>query len=201
MAYILGWLFSDGNITPDKRTFRIKLAFKDKEILEKIRSVLMSNCPIKKIRQLVPSKKYISSYALLRINSRKLCDDLISLGCIPNKMHKFRIPRMPRPFLRHFIRGYFDGDGSIMFNYPNTIKICFVGSNESFILSITQVINKELGIPNNFKKVGKNLWTCRYYGNNARTICFWMYKDCGEMFLKRKMLRFKEHLRIRSINS
>ncbi len=196
MAYVLGWLFSDGNVTA-KREFRLKLAVKDKEILEKISSALSSGYPITIMKQLVPSRKYMATYALMRICSSKMCNDLIKLGCVPNKMHKFRMPEMPPRFLRHFIRGYFDGDGSIMFNRPNVIKLSFVGSNEQFMSNLAEVLHKELKIPSNFKKTGKNLWASFYYGDNARRICFWMYEDCGNLFLARKKNRFVGHLRKR----
>lgn len=197
MAYILGWFFSDGNVSSDKRTFRLKISFKDKEILEKMNLFLRSDSPIRIIKQHVPSKKYVSTYALLIIHSRKICHDLINLGCVPNKMHKFNIPEMPQAFLKHFIRGYFDGDGSIMFNYPNTIKICFLGSNALFIKKIAETLYNTLGIPINFKKIKKNLWACYYYDDNARQICFWMYEDCGDLFLSRKRNRFIQHIKKR----
>jgi intein/homing endonuclease len=55
--------------------------------------------------------------------------------------------------LRHFVRGYFDGDGSIGFNKPNTIWIKIVGANKQFIYDLAQIFKDELGIPINHKKV------------------------------------------------
>jgi len=200
MAYVLGWMFSDGNVCSDERTFRIKLAVKDKQILQKIRIALKSKAPIVISSQLLPSKKGYRSYVTLRINSRIMTNDLIKLGCVPNKVNKFTVPAMPLKLQSHFVRGYFDGDGSISFNKPNTIRLRIVGSNRYFVLRLAKIFKNSLRIPTNFKKTkkGKRLWQCDYYGDNARKICRWLYQDCGSYYLKRKWTRYKNHLRKRS---
>lgn len=198
MAYVLGWLFSDGNITSNKSTFRLKLAIKDIKILEKIRRVLKTNSPIKIVSQIVPSKKYTGKYALLRVNNTLMCQDLIKLGCVPYKTHKFNIPPIPKKLLPHFVRGYFDGDGSISFNKPNTIKIRIVSANRKFIRNLALIFKRKLNISLNYKRV-KNIWQCEYYGDNARKICNWMYAGCGGLYLERKRKRFKEHLKKRRV--
>ncbi len=43
-------------------------------------------------------------------------NDLIRLGCIPSKTKTLEFPSVdivPKHLMRHFIRGYFDGDGCI----------------------------------------------------------------------------------------
>lgn len=199
MAYILGWMFSDGNVSEEKGTFRIKLSIKDAEVLENFRAILKTEAPLYSVDQVVPSKKYIAKYKMLRINSRKMCQDLIRLGCVPNKMHKFVLPEMPKPLISHFVRGYFDGDGCISFNYPNTIKVRIVSSNQRFIVWLCNIIEDILNIPTNCKKTStvKNLWQCEYYGDNARKFCDWMYLDSEGLNLKRKKIRFLDHLRKR----
>ncbi|MFH0884874.1 MAG: LAGLIDADG family homing endonuclease [Candidatus Micrarchaeota archaeon] len=193
MAYVLGWLFSDGNVDPKMRTFRLKLAIKDIGILRKIRYALGSNARIGIVNQALPSKKSINQYALLAIHSRNMCMDLLALGCTPKKTNKFIIPGMPSSVARHFIRGYFDGDGSISFNRPNTIRLRIVSSNAGIIYWMADVFRESLNIPRNIKKV-ENIWQCEYYGNNARAICSWMYSDCGELYLERKRKRYILHL-------
>ena len=48
------------------------------------------------------------------ITSAKLCTDLVNLGIGYNKSYSdLHIPEMPENLVRHFIRGYFDGDGCI----------------------------------------------------------------------------------------
>lgn len=193
MAYVLGWLFSDGNVDSKLRTFRIKLAAKDIEVLRKIRRALGSNARISLVSQALPSKLSANRYALLAIHSRNMCKDLLALGCVPKKTNKFIVPSIPSSMARHFIRGYFDGDGSICFNRPNTIRLRIVSSNAGVVYWMANIFLNCLNIRQNIKKV-KRIWQCEYYGNNARAICSLMYSDCGELYLKRKRKRYILHL-------
>lgn len=41
-----------------------------------------------------------------------MCEDLINLGCVPNKSLILKFPTfdiVPEKYMSHFIRGYFDG--------------------------------------------------------------------------------------------
>ena len=42
------------------------------------------------------------------------------------------------------------------------------------------------------------MWICTYYGDEARKICYWMYKDCKDLYLKRKRERFNIHINLRN---
>jgi hypothetical protein len=188
MAYVLGWIFSDGNISGCKNRYgtSIHLNKKDNYILEKISEVMGSNRPV-----LVHSD---SIY--LKIDSKVLHRDLLALGCKPNKSLSLRFPNIKEKFLSHFIRGYFDGDGSIHFNKPNTIKISFVGTKE-FLKELQSRVNSSLNLKINPITKVKSIWRIHYYSNDARTLCRWMYKNSGSLYLKRKMERFKKHMEIR----
>jgi len=183
-SYALGWMFSDGNVAKDRRTFGFHLHKKDIKIL-------------KILKELMNSKHKIFLYgnaAEFRIHSKKMCGDLISLGCMPNKTFKIKFPKkLPKKYLNHFIRGYFDGDGSISFNYPNAIKIKIVGNKqfiEGFRKKVVEMIKTNMP---KMKKMGK-IWQIEFYGDNARKFCSWIYKDCDNLFLERKYKRFENHL-------
>ncbi len=201
MAYVLGWMFSDGNVSPGERAFRIKLSARDSKILRRIREVLKAAHPLKTSLQATPSGKKFAKYAILSVSSRSMCKDLSRLGCVARKASRFSLPEIPRQFLRHFVRGYFDGDGSISMNKPNTVKISFVSCNSLFIRALADIFRAELKIPPNYKRVKTNLWRCGYYGDNARKICKWMYANCGKLFLERKRIRFVRHMQKRSQNA
>jgi len=187
-AYFLGWMYSDGNVSKDYKRFGLHLQTGDIEILRKMKRALKSEHKI---------KTYKNS-ATFYVHDKKMCRSLAKLGCGPRKTLKIRLPKIPKRFLNHFVRGYFDGDGSIMFNYPNTIKIRFVGY-EKFLADLAEKIRKRLRIPTpKITKSNKgNVWSVNYYGDNARKICFWMYSGAGNLVLKRKKKRFEKHMRIR----
>ncbi len=155
--------------------------------MEKIRKAIKSNYSIK-IR---------GNYLSFSVHSKKMCADLIAIGCGPKKAKKIRLPKIPKKYVCHFIRGYFDWDGSIHFNKPNTIKIRIVG-NEKFIKDLRKKIIKILKIiPSKVKMMPSRTWQVEFYENNARTFCKWMYKNCKRFCLDRKYLRFKNHVKKR----
>jgi len=187
MAYILGWFFSDGNVSKEGNQISIHLHIKDHYILEKIRKIMKSERPIDIYAR--------SSY--LRINSKILGKDLIKLGCIPRKSLTLNFPFIQDKFLSHFVRGYFEGDGSIHFNKPNTIKITFIGTKQ-FLEELQERLYKLLGLKKHPIKQDRTFWVFEYYGDNARRLCKWMYKNAKNLYLERKKDRFDRHMRLRN---
>ena len=62
------------------------------------------------------TKKYKDNHKkleLLTICNTKIYDDLIKLGCLQNKTFNCHLPSIDKVFMPDFIRGFFDGDGSI----------------------------------------------------------------------------------------
>jgi len=183
MAYFLGWLYSDGNVSKEFRNFSLHIGLKDSYILEIFKKYLRSNHPI----------KIYKNSATLTIYSRIMCEKLKNLGCTPKKSLHLEFPKVPRDYLRHFIRGFFDGDGSIHFNKPNTIKISFLGT-KPFLKSLQKLLNLELDVESHKLTYFHKIYRCHYYGDDARKICFWMYKNSKDICLKRKKDRFFNHI-------
>ena len=68
------------------------------------------------------------------MRSQKTVNDLKKLGCVEKKSSILTFPtsqQVPNNLIYHFIRGYFDGDGSICITDKN-YHISFVGT-ENFI--------------------------------------------------------------------
>jgi DNA-binding CsgD family transcriptional regulator len=110
-AYILGWFYSDGNVRIDR--IRIGLAEKDSHILEWMKGQMKYDGPLHFVPRVKPHHQDIIE---LCINRKALADDLTKLGCVPAKSKILQFPteeQVPRDLLSHFVRGYFDGDGSI----------------------------------------------------------------------------------------
>jgi len=113
-AYLLGWIASDGHIA--KRGFKIAIKQSDKNILERMKIYLGDNIPVRN------RKTNMGNISSLEANSIKMSKDLCRLLKInPGKKSDIvRLPDLEEKYLWHFIRGYFDGDGTI--NDPN--KTC-----------------------------------------------------------------------------
>ena len=120
--------------------------------------------------------------------SIKMCNDLISHGCVPRKSLKLEFPTtVPKHLLNHFVRGYFDGDGcaTVANKKQKTpqLRISFVGT-KNFLSSLAKILetNNKLH-PTGKKKIARQL---QITGNKkAGQVVRWMYED-AEMYLKRK---------------
>lgn len=191
-AYFLGFIYADGCIY--KNTLKISISSKDIDILEKFKTCINSNHPI---RETFPSTNFGNKTSMisLELTHKKLCDDLKKFGVVPNKTFKIIFPENLDPKLyNHFIRGYIDGDGSFGKYLSNDgykrSSLSIVGT-ESFLLKI-----KEIFIAYNFKvcKNFYNRWpdkktnirSLQVSGNeNMLNLLKWIYKD-STIFLERK---------------
>lgn len=113
-AYWLGFIAADGNIKNDKSTCSIELQQSDKAHLEKFSNCFNNYYKVKELNREFPSVR-ISLY------SRQCCLDLIQYGITPKKSLTLRVKTelIPENLQIHYIRGYFDGDGSIFCSHPN----------------------------------------------------------------------------------
>lgn len=109
-AYLLGLIFSDGSISNN----RINFSSADKELL-----IMFANL----IELEMPIRKYKNSYSLT-ITNAVLSKSLLRLGVLQRKSWKeYGLPPIPQNLMWHFLRGFFDGDGSfyidkrIKYNY------------------------------------------------------------------------------------
>ena len=119
-AYWLGFLYADGCISRFYRNEKLKsmsleltLQSNDIKHLENFRNDLEANIPI---QHKIISNKYEADRIV--INCTYMCQDLINLGCTPTKSLTLEFPNneiVPKHLLKHFIRGYFDGDGGISY--------------------------------------------------------------------------------------
>jgi transposase-like protein len=120
-AYWLGFIYADGYVTnSDRFALEISLKKSDKNHLAKFRSFLMSDAKISDKTIYLRGKEYQASRII--IHSKKIVEDLISKGCVPRKSLILTFPTadiLPHTLVRHFIRGYFDGDGSIQVIYKS----------------------------------------------------------------------------------
>lgn len=154
MAYVLGFWFADGYMRKEK-SYRITISGNDKEILIKIKDVMSSGHPIR----FTDKKKEVCHF--VSFCSKKLFNDLTNLGGFRKKSTTITFPYVPKKLLPDFIRGYFDGDGSVFFvNYIRTkdkrptkeLRSNFTSGSIDFLKSLMFILNKEIGLP--IKQIG-----------------------------------------------
>ena len=118
-AYLLGFYAADGNINEKRKTFRIHLQKQDSELVYLYKDIISPDArtfTVDEHKTTGRNGKEINAHESfgVDITSAKLCTDLVNLGIGYNKSYSdLHIPEMPENLIKHFIRGYFDGDGCI----------------------------------------------------------------------------------------
>lgn len=153
-AYWLGFIYADGYITKRKHgqsVLGIKLGIKDIEHLRQFCSHIGTNKPV----NIYTEKTQYSTveYCAQFIISNKIVADLEKLGVSCKKSLVLKFPEnLEISLVHHFIRGYFDGDGSVFIrNIPKYGKIYhYLG------ISICGTENFLMGIKENLEFVRKS---------------------------------------------
>jgi hypothetical protein len=110
-AYWLGFLFADGYNTDDEIV--IELAKKDITHLVKFKKTIKATQLISTRSKYDKNQLNTKEFASIRISSREMCKILSIHGMIKNKTYTLKYPDINSEYDRHFIRGFFDGDGCI----------------------------------------------------------------------------------------
>ena len=201
-AYWLGFLYADGtnrihkNKKKNKMEYVVKIGLSSVDInhLYKFKKSLQSDSPIKTRKILLDNKNF--ECCDISICNQKICESLNDLGCTPNKSLTLKFPtekQVPKYLLKHFIRGYFDGDGCVHINKLNkSTVINFVGTKD-FLEGIRKVFNEELKIPNLTicQKNGQKAYQLSYSGiEEFEKIFEYLYRN-SNICLDRKLDKFK----------
>ena len=182
-AYILGLLYADGYNDTNRNSVSLGLKETDREILDKITVLIQPTKPLQYINTQNNGFKNSQNQYRLVMESRKISQRLIELGCGKAKTHNLVFPtgtQVPKYLQRHFIRGYFDGDGSVSGDKQK--QLSFVGTID-FLLHLQQILIEELGfsktkLDQRHKEREDEIRSLRYCGiNQCITFRDWLYKD------------------------
>ena len=192
MAYILGILASDGSVS--KRENEIKLSFSsvDRDFLVSLREKIGG----RPIKDYTTQKGFeVSSWSF---TSQHIKEKLSEYNIIPAKTFTFKFPtKLSKKYWKDFIRGYFDGDGSISTagSYSIRFQIC---SATKDVLEKTVDFFEENGVPRtSILEQTKNrkspLYYIQYSSVPTRMIYnILYYENC--LCLSRKKQKFEEIL-------
>jgi len=141
-AYWLGFIAADGNID-SRNMLVVTLATQDVAHLQRLAQSLNSNHPVKIYSYGVKRP----SFARLLISSPQIVAALGHYGITPKKTFTLRFPDLPDELLRHFIRGYFDGDGCFTLGKKSRSNVMFgMTSNESFLKECQKFLMSHCGL-------------------------------------------------------
>jgi len=188
-AYILGLLYADGCNT-GKRVVLGLTGNSEKNLLDKIGKLLYNG------KFPIGYWEKTKSWRLTIVN-KKFAERLVNLGVVPRKSLILKFPStniISELLVKHFIRGYFDGDGSIMLQRENTRHIIsFVGTFD--FLSILKGILFKFNIYGNVYKASspsKKLFDFRIQDRKSVDTFYHLMYDDATIWLSRKKDKFLE---------
>lgn len=198
-AYWLGVLYADGNLSYDRP--EIKFSARDEEWVEAFLKALNStDIPHKETHKI-----HKTSIWKARITDETLYNDLIKFGCVPQKSLILKFPILDEILIPHFIRGYFDGDGTVgVYKYTaksesKTLKSGFCCGSKEFL----QELCKKLPVKTINIRVNKKdnngqgcVYTVSFSVNDSIKLYTCMYKN-ATVFLNRKKEIFDNFIKQR----
>lgn len=196
MAYILGFIFADGCLVEHKNGYHgLDITSKDIEILKLMKKQLKAEHKIGRKER---------GYRI-QIRNKNIYNDLIKLELTPRKSKIIKFPNLPNRYSSHFIRGLFDGDGSVMvwreprWRHTWQIRTSFTSGSQSFLLDLNEHLKAIAGLLR-----GKIASITRGYHLRYLTMseCIalykFMYKDSANLYLKRKKDKFESFLYLKT---
>lgn len=190
-CYWAGFLAADGNVD-NKSRIRLMLKYDDIGHLEKFKEFLQSTHTISS-----NTDKY--NRCSFEFTHKEMCELLeFNFGIVPNKTDKLEFPTyIPTKYLVHYLRGYFDGDGSVCESFSNknsttaSIYATFASGSKNFSVHLFNYLQDKLQLGGHLQEFeGTTKWQLKYNTNDAKTLLEFMYQDCS-VYLDRKFALYQ----------
>lgn len=219
-AYWLGFIYADGNIRIDKSNthlLQIEIEQSDSYILDLLIDSLQYKSKIKNyeretVEYLPKNLNYfkrenrfegynkIYKGCSLQVSNEHLYHSLIRHGVIENKTLQMNLPTtVPKELLNHFIRGYFDGDGSFSNGFIHNgkyeyAKLVFYGQHN--LLEYIKESLKSLNLSDNkiFDKKKEKVSMLSYGSKNDLALLYKYLYENATIYLTRKKEKISSYV-------
>lgn len=196
-AYILGLLYADGHNDVTSGKIILSLQEDDVEVLEFIKDELSSNQPLYYIKPtlIAETGNLRKPQYRLAINNKYISTVLLGYGMISNKSLNLLFPNIDDNLKSHFIRGYFDGDGTICFDKKENPIFGLRGTLE-FIKTVEDILLSSGVIKTPFsiykeKHDKNNVFASKSGCYNCLSIMKYLYNN-SDVYLSRKFDKFNQ---------
>lgn len=192
-AYLLGLFAADGCIHTinNGKLFSIQLQSDDSYMIEYIKDEL------KAPRKIVYDKR--DNSCSISIINNVFVQNLAIQGVLEGKSNRF-FSNIPDEFISHYIRGLFDGDGSITIrkahSYGKAMRCCFVLlAHSKLINQLQDYLERKLGLTHlSLCSDGGDAYSIRYSSHkDFLTVTDFIYENAN-IFLKRKYQKYEQAL-------
>ena len=179
-CYWAGFIAADGNISTGRLTIMLNsidighinkfcdfMKLQNRNIEEVIAGCANTNC------------------SRLRLSSVELANSLfINFNIVSNKSLILLPPKeIPEDLIRHYIRGFFDGDGCISWCKSNNSPEFSITTGSYDILNWIKTNikkNVNVGNPSILKRKNSNCFSLKFGGSQAYKIMDWLYENTNE---------------------
>lgn len=197
-AYWLGFIFADGylNSSPlfekkkDDFTIELSLSLKDLDHLNKFKEFIKYSKEIK-------TDDYRCRFY---VSNKHLWTTLASYGCTPLKSLILSFPNenifKTKDLIRHFIRGYFDGDGWITYTSKDHQNMsCGILGTLGFLTCVKNYVNSDNKLEHNHNNEEESTMKLLLSGSSGLRFLHYLYKD-SNIYLERKYDKYLEFCRL-----
>lgn len=188
-AYFLGWLYSDGGIHYSESAYSYCTKIKLKSLKEE-KNIIDLFANTYNMTTFTDKESYgCRSY------NRQFAKDLINIGVLQAKSKRnkenLKFPNIPKNLIPYFIRGVFEGDGSV-YRIKNSLSITICGVTENFFKELI-LFFKSLQISCGISKNAKGIFNLKI-SNRPSCLNFinYVYKDNLNLILPRKYKKLND---------
>lgn len=191
-AWMLGYLLSDGSII--RPTYRYKgdethlnfiCKYDDRKVLYKLKAILKTKAKVRHY------PNYKSPQSKIEIWDRK---DIIE---IYNDIKTVVPANKIKGYERHFIRGLFDGDGTLSYRQSRkTFRIGYINEHKHIAQWVANFLEKELCLDHKEARFVKqnNVYEILWEGNVAKLIANYLYHgNIDNCCLTRKQKKYQQY--------
>lgn len=207
-AYWLGFIFADGYVSgfniEGKNNYYFEIALKgsDKKHLDKFNKFTkhedINHVKVNKAECF--NTGTVHDRCRWGVCNKHLWRVLNSYGCVPSKSLILRFPSLSIfkdiSLIKHFIRGYWDGDGCLSYSNKEHTRACIsILGTEEFLTEIKNNLplkNNYILYNNSNNKITKGF---QISGKHAFEICYYLYEN-ATIYLDRKYEKYKEYCRL-----
>lgn len=190
-AYWLGYLAADGCVQrSSEKGHRLSLISIDGQIIKSFKDFIGSS------HSICENRTNDKIAYTLSIGSKAICDDLASHGIHPKKTYNLEPTDIDEKLMRHYIRGYIDGDGNISVSNDarfnrKLFTVSFYG-RESIIKWFSDHLKDACGLKSSSWYQQGSITRYTRSQLQAMKICHYIYHDAN-IFLNRKRNKYLQY--------
>ena len=194
MAYVLGYFAADGSMIRNNRGAHfIEFTSIDKSLVLLVRRALSSSHTISV--RLARLSTHKISYRI-QIGSKEMFTDLKNFGFMQNKSNTIRLPKIPQGYFGDFVRGYFDGDGSVFIDdKKKRLLVVFCCGSYGYLENLSESLAKLAQVKKQRVIKGNRSFQIKYSTLEAIKLYKFMYNTEAALFLERKYQVFQRFIK------